>query len=280
MVKVTDVYREICQILSQNPNADNQFEAELLLEEILGKKTMDLPRDYLVPYEKYSQLISLAQRRQGGYPLQYILGKWQFFDIELTVGEGVLIPRADTESVCEAAFEVIKSIPKANVLDLCSGSGAIALAVKKYCPDTTVLALEKSKEAFVYLEKNIKDTGLTVLPILADVFWFDENIEDESFDVIISNPPYINQNLKGTLQKEIEFEPELALFTTDHGLRFYKFIAECYREKIKDNGYLIFEYGFDQKEWVKSIMQDFGYAIIKEITDLSGNPRGIIGQKR
>lgn len=280
MVKIAYLYKTICDILGQNPNSDKEFEADLLLEFVLGKKRSQLPMEFSVDAERIQKLEALAEKRKNGYPLQYILGKWQFFDLELAVGEGVLIPRADTETVCEAAFEIIKTIPQANVLDLCSGSGAIALAIKKYCPHTVVLALEKSSEAQAYLKKNIADTGLCVLPIMADLFWFDENIEEESFDVIIANPPYINPNLKGEMQKEVTYEPEMALFAGDNGLRFYKYIAEHYRDKIKEKGYLIFEYGFDQKEKVKTILFDFGYVIVKEIIDLSGNPRGVIARKQ
>ncbi|MEG0091294.1 MAG: peptide chain release factor N(5)-glutamine methyltransferase, partial [Oscillospiraceae bacterium] len=243
-----------------------------------GKKAVEIGSGG-ISQEEYETLVQLAQRRKEGYPLQYILGKWQFFDLELEVGEGVLIPRNDTESVCERAFKVIEQLDSPNVLDLCSGSGAIALAIKKYCPKATVLALEKSSVAYEYLKRNIASTGLMVLPIKADVFLFDENIEEESFDVIIANPPYVSEKLRGTMQKEVTYEPEMALFAADHGLRFYKFIAENYRDCLKDNGYLIFEYGFDQQKWVRQILQDEGYGIISEFEDLSGNPRGVIAQK-
>ena len=117
------------------------------------------------------------------------------------------------------------------------------------------------------------------MPVMADIFRFDEYVEDGAFDIIISNPPYVNPNLKGKMQKEVTCEPEMALFAEDNGLRFYKFIAEYYRDKLKEKGYLIFEYGFDQKEQVKLILIDSGYGIVKEITDLQGNARGVIARR-
>ena len=191
----------------------------------------------------------------------------------------MLIPRRDTEDICLAAFDYIKQFDSPNVLDLCSGSGAIALAIKRYCPDATVMALEKFPEAYRYLLKNIEKTGLRVLPVLGDVFNYDWIVEEETFDVIISNPPYINPDQQGKLQTEVSFEPATALFAPDSGLRFYKFISKYYRQTLKDGGYLIFEYGYDQAKQVRDILFKAEYRIVREIVDTAGNPRGIIAQK-
>lgn len=275
---INEVYRQMCEIMAQNQNSDAKFEADLLVEFVLGKKRIDVMGTDISD-ETAQKLMQLAQKRKDGYPLQYILGKWYFFDMELLVGEGVLIPRQDTETVCEAAFEVINQIAEPAVLDLCSGSGCIALAVKKYCPHSHVVAIEKSPEAYEYLKKNIEYTGLQILPMKADILRFDENIDEESFDVIVSNPPYINPNLKGSMQKEVTHEPEMALFAANDGLRFYRFIAHYYKKVLKEKGYLVFEYGFDQQTAVKNILTEEGYTIIKEIIDLGGNPRGVVAQK-
>ncbi|MEG2192171.1 MAG: peptide chain release factor N(5)-glutamine methyltransferase [Oscillospiraceae bacterium] len=279
MGTLLQVYTEMKNLLAENEIASASFEADCLIEFVLGGKRLDIGGDFLVPSEEEKQLIALCNKRREGYPLQYILKSWQFFDLELTVGEGVLIPRQDTETVCERAFTYIQKLRVPNVLDLCSGSGAIGLSIKKYCPNAVVSALEKSKEAYEYLLKNIQATGLAVLPILSDVFIFDDTVEDETFDVIISNPPYIREELQGKLQKEIDFEPPMALFAPKDGLRFYAFIIEYYKRTLKDGGLLIFEYGFDQKESVRYLLLRFDYRIIEEITDAGGNPRGIIAQK-
>jgi len=275
---INEIYRQMCSIMAQNPDSDARFEADLLVEFVLGKRRIDIMGSDISDQDA-QKLIQYAQSRKDGYPLQYILGKWYFFDMELLVGEGVLIPRQDTEIVCEAAFEAINKMDSPNVLDLCSGSGCIALAVKKYCPHSAVAAVEKSDAAYSWLEKNIAYTGLQVKPIKADVLCFDKNIGEKSVDVIISNPPYINPNLKGKMQKEVTHEPEMALFAESDGLLFYRYIAKHYKKVLKNNGYLVFEYGFDQQTAVKNILTDEGYTIIKEITDLGGNPRGVVAQK-
>ena len=279
MINLNTLIKQMTEILSQNENCEPKFEANQLLEFVLGKSRLDLGPMYRVSDADRQKLVSLCEKRKNGYPLQYILGSWQFFDLELEVGEGVLIPRRDTEDVCTAAFEYIQQIDSPNVLDLCAGSGAIALAVKKYCPDSTVMAIEKYPEAFEYLKRNIDKTGLRVLPVMGDVFNYDWIVEEETFDVIISNPPYINPDQQGKLQTEVGYEPSTALFASDKGLRFYKFISKYYRPALKDGGYLIFEYGYDQAKAVRDILFDTEYRIVKEIVDTAGNPRGIIAQK-
>ena len=279
MINLNTLFKQMTEILSRNENCEPKFEANQLLEFVLGKSRLDLGPMYQVSDADRQKLVSLCEKRKNGYPLQYILGSWQFFDLELEVGEGVLIPRRDTEDVCTAAFEYIQQIDSPNVLDLCAGSGAIALAVKKYCPDSMVMAIEKYPEAFEYLKRNIDKTGLRVLPVMGDVFNYDWIVEEETFDVIISNPPYINPDQQGKLQTEVGYEPSTALFASDKGLRFYKFISKYYRPALKDGGYLIFEYGYDQAKAVRDILFDTEYRIVKEIVDTAGNPRGIIAQK-
>lgn len=275
---IRELYRQMQEIMASNQNSDAAFEATCLIEFVTGKKRIDVMNDE-ADTQTEQKLMEYAHRRKEGYPLQYILGRWQFFDMELAVGEGVLVPRQDTETVCEAAFEVIRELGQPAVLDLCSGSGCIALAIKKFCPDAQVVAIEKSDEAFGYLKKNIELTGLQVLPVQGDVFKYDRHIEKESFDIIISNPPYIDPAVKPDLQTEVGFEPEMALFADDKGLEFYKFIAHYYRNILRSKGYLIFEYGYDQQKQVKNILTEEGYTIIKEITDLGGNPRGVVARK-
>ncbi|MBR5306669.1 MAG: peptide chain release factor N(5)-glutamine methyltransferase [Oscillospiraceae bacterium] len=276
---INTLYRQMCGIMEENPNSDAVFEANQLIEFVLGKKRIELlGKD--VSETDAQKLLEYAQKRKEGYPLQYILGRWQFFDMDLYVGEGVLIPRQDTETVCEAAFEVIEKMENPTVVDLCSGSGCIALAVKKFCTHSTVTAVEKSDEAFAYLEKNTDYTQLDVTSVKADIFEYDKVIEENSVDVIISNPPYIHPDVRATIQKEVSFEPDMALFAEEEGLLFYRYIAENYRKVLKKGGYLVFEYGFDQQTAVRNILLQTGYNIIKEIVDLGGNARGVVAQKQ
>ncbi|MBQ3394632.1 MAG: peptide chain release factor N(5)-glutamine methyltransferase [Oscillospiraceae bacterium] len=271
--------REKCaRILSDNEYCDVSFELPILAELATGKKRGELFLDDEIDSFDCARLISLCTRRKEGYPLQYLLGKWDFMDLELNVGEGVLIPRQDTECVCEAALRHLEGINRPVVIDLCSGTGAIALAIKKHCPKRTVLALEKSEEAYRYLEKNIESTALEVLPIKYDVFRFDYVPEEGTFDMIVSNPPYIDRTLEGTRQKELSYEPREALYTSGGGLRFYRFIAEYFRRTLKDGGYLVFECGSDQYDRLQRILSGYGYSIVEKITDLGGNDRGIVAR--
>ena len=138
---INELYRQMCAVIGENTDSDPSFEANQLIEYVLGKKRIELFGADICK-EDAEKLMQYAQQRKEGYPLQYIIGKWYFFDMELMVGEGVLVPRQDTETVCEAAFEVINTIDTPTVLDLCSGSGCIALATKRFCPNANVTAVE------------------------------------------------------------------------------------------------------------------------------------------
>ena len=275
---IRELYRQMCEIIAQNPESDAQFEANQLVEFVTGKKRIDVMHE-TADEQTEQKLMEYAQKRKDGYPLQYIIGIWQFFDLDLYVGEGVLVPRQDTQTVCEAAFEVINTIDTPTVLDLCSGSGCIALATKRFCPNANVTAVEKSDEAFRYLQKNIAHTQLDITAVKADIVYYTDTVADETVDVIISNPPYIDPAVKPQMQKEVTFEPEMALFAEDKGLWFYSFIAKSYYSKLKKGGYLVFEYGFDQKQAVRDILLNNGYTVVKEITDMGANPRGIVAKK-
>ena len=279
MIKFSQAYKQIKEILQNNPECTLPFEADCLVEFVLSKKRLEIAQDYEIDQNDYDKLIKLCETRKNGYPLQYILGSWQFFDMTLKIGEGVLIPRQDTETVCQHAFEIINQFDYPSVIDLCSGSGAIAMAIKRYCPDSSVVAVEKSPEAYDYMVENIKSNNLAVVPVLADIFRFAAKIEEKSMYVIIANPPYVDPEYNSELQTAVTYEPEMALFAQDNGLRFYKYISQYYYPAIKENGYLIFEHGFDQHEKIKAITLQFGYKYIKEITDLTGYSRGIIVQK-
>ena len=273
-----DLYRLMTDIIGQNPQSDARFEADQLVEFVTGQKRIQIMSQPVDEATK-QKLLQFAAKRKEGYPLQYIIGRWQFFDMELCVGEGVLVPRQDTETVCEAAFKVLKDMPSPCVLDLCSGSGCIALAVKRFFPSAQVTALEKSADAFHYLQKNIVHTGLPVEAVQGDVFGFEDTVAQHSFDLIISNPPYIDPAVADTLQQEVKHEPQMALFAADKGLLFYSYISQNYKKLLKTGGFMVFEYGFDQQAQVREILCSQGFSIVGEIIDYGGNPRGVVAQK-
>ncbi len=218
------------------------------------------------------ELNALLQRRIAGEPLQYILGEWEFYDLPFFVGEGVLIPRPDTETLAEFAIDRAGT-EETTCMDLCSGSGCLAITVDKHCPNATVYAMEKSDEAYRYLEKNIERNLSSVRAIKGDV------LEDDfgEYDLIISNPPYIKTADLDTLQKEVKREPQMALDGGEDGLMFYRKIAEKWVPHLKSGGTLAVEIGIGQGNDVKKIFEKSGLKNIGSRNDLSGVERVIFG---
>ena len=218
-----------------------------------------------------SEAIEFANRRISGEPLQYILGEWEFYGLPFYVGEGVLIPRADTETLVDAALEIIGDKPL-RVADLCSGSGAIAIAVAKNST-AKVTAIEKSEIAFSYLERNAERNGAEVECLLGDLFgeW------NEKFDLILSNPPYIASAVVEGLSEEVKREPKMALDGGTDGLDFYKRLTSYWKTRINAGGHLAVEIGYDQGESVVALFEQNGFEDVTLIKDYGGNDRVIFG---
>lgn len=254
---------------------DARFDAEQIVINKLGISLSRLKTDDIEITEKQcSEILCDINRRANHYPLQYILGVWEFYSLPFKVGEGVLIPRPDTEVLVDAALKFIGGSKGLKVIDLCSGSGAIAVAIAKYKAGQNVTALEKSEIAFEVLKENIKLNGVKVNAVHGDVF---EPIEDGSYDLIISNPPYIKKAVLDTLQAEVKHEPSMALDGGEDGLKFYKAIAELWVPKLKPGGAVMVEIGYTQAAEVTGIFREVGLEHIECIKDLSGNNRVIIG---
>lgn len=218
-----------------------------------------------------NEAFCLAEQRISGEPLQYLLGSWEFYGLPFYVGKGVLIPRADTEILVDTAIKIIKN-QKLKVVDLCSGSGAIAIAVAKNS-NAEVTAIEKSDEAFCYLQKNVKLNEAKVECVKGDVFC-DYN---ESYDLILSNPPYIPTDVIEGLSQEVKKEPVMALDGGKDGLVFYKHLTSVWKNRLNKGGHLAVEIGYDQAEAVSSLFMENGFSEVKTIKDFSGNDRVIIG---
>ncbi|MCQ4021986.1 MULTISPECIES: peptide chain release factor N(5)-glutamine methyltransferase [unclassified Ruminococcus] len=227
--------------------------------------------------QKEAMLNTLANRRANGEPLQYILGKWQFMGNDFYVGTGVLIPREDTQCVVEAAINALKGRQNLKIIDLCSGTGAIAISLAKEL-DCSVLAVELYDEAFSYLEKNIRLNGTeNVRAFKADVLKNYDNIQYEPLDLIISNPPYIESDEIKTLQTEVQFEPKTALDGGADGLMFYRSIIKNWSSKLRCGGMLCFELGEGQYESVRKLMENAGFENIGFERDLGEIKRCIYG---
>ncbi len=213
-----------------------------------------------------------VKRRQKGEPLQYILGEWEFYSLPLSVGKGVLIPRADSELLVDLALEELGALTSATVLDLCAGSGAIGIAVSHHFPQASVFLVEKSGRAFSYLKKNIARNKVSALPVRADIFRYQP---PQKVDLILCNPPYIEKGEKKSLSREVKKEPALALFGGRDGMKFYRFLSLAAPRWLKKNGKLLLEIGWTQAEAVASLLQQAGFTSVEVFDDLAGRPRAI-----
>lgn len=211
--------------------------------------------------KKFSELDTLIRRRIEGEPLQYLLGKWEFMGRNFKVGPGVLIPRPETELLCEKAVSYLKNKKDATVYDLCSGSGCIGITLKKECPDIYVFLVEKSLDALEYLNYNVKKLcPKTFITITVGNVLCIESFEDHpKADLIISNPPYIKTSDIASLQKEVTFEPVMALDGGEDGLAFYRYIINNWSLYLKDDGVMMFEIGEDQGTEVSEIFKNAGF---------------------
>lgn len=228
-----------------------------------------------VPDALYEKAAAMARRRASGEPIQYVLGSWSFMGREYKVGEGVLIPRDDTEVVVVETLKLMQNVPEPKIVDLCSGSGIIAITLYKELQNADVYAVEKSEQAFRYLQENIKRNQAKVKAILSDLTDCADDFADGSLDMIVSNPPYIPSPELPGLQKEVQNEPRLALDGGDDGCDFYRTILSLWSRKLKKGGRIAFEIGEDQYETVAGLLRQYGFSDIKGHPDIQGITRAV-----
>lgn len=259
---------------------DAQFDLHQLFNKYFGKNVRLLQPELPVSEEQKKAVESDVRMLKSGYPLQYILGEWDFFGLTLKVGEGVLIPRADTEITVETALTKLKGRRNAKIADLCSGTGAIALAIAENCKDCEVFAVELYDEAYSYLCENITELKQDrVKAVKADVFGDLSGVLPNELDMIVSNPPYITADEMNELSVQVKHEPETALFGGEDGLDYYRSIAETAARLLKKGGCLLFEGGYRQANDIAEIMRKSGFIDIFANKDMAGISRCICGQK-
>ena len=276
---VGEAYRKTKDILTEAGFEAPAFEALCLTEKVFGFNRLALitnGEETVASEEKLAVLAELTEKRLNHEPLQYLLGKWSFMGIDLLVGEGVLVPRNDTEVVTSLCIDYLSCKESPNVIDLCAGSGAISLAIEKYA-NCKVTAVELSDKAFSYLTQNIKLNNSAVNALNGDIFECHKDIADNSLDLIVSNPPYIKTADIASLQKEVQHEPAMALDGGESGLDFYRRIVPLWKSKLKAGGALAFELGEGQYDEVSRILADNGFGGITESIDFGGIQRAIIG---
>ena len=260
---------------SLSDTADNpDLEAAMLLCHLLEKPKSHLyawPEAQLTQAQQlqYQQLIE--QRRQGT-PIAYILQQREFWSLPLRVTPDTLIPRAETELLVEQAIHRLQEWQNPSVADLGTGSGAIALAVSSERPDARVVATDLQQAALDVATENARRLGLQNLAFHAGD-WCDALPEGERFDVILSNPPYIESADPHLSQGDLPYEPRSALVSGDDGLDAIRTIIDQAPARLKQNGWLILEHGYNQADAVRQLMQSAGMSGIASHRDLAGQPR-------
>ena len=249
---VIDLFRYCKEKLSFSHSPE--FDSICIFEDLLSiSKSKIYFNDNIATDEQIKIVEDAIKRRENGEPLQYILGKWDFYDLTFNVGKGVLIPRPETEMLVDFALEKIKDIKSPIVYDLCAGSGCIGLTVAYHRKDAKVYLLEKEDDALAYLKSNKEKYNLdNTYVIQGDLFNVDFSQISQA-DVILSNPPYIPASEIDGLQKEVHFEPVTALDGGADGLDFYRCICDKWISKVKKNGYVALECGEEQSADIISI---------------------------
>lgn len=265
----------VIEILEGASIEDSGFEADQLIAHVceVTQATLRLDGFRKITAEQEEQLIHLAKKRAEHYPLQYLLGEWEFYSLPFKVNENVLIPRADTELLVDLALGYIGESENLDIIDLCSGSGCVAIAIDKNTRNCTIAAAEKYKNTLEVLEQNIKlnKSGVTAYEcdVLKEVFG--------SYDLIVSNPPYIRSEVVPTLEKDVLTEPSVALDGGKDGLEFYRAILNKWLPTLKPGGALMVEIGYDQGDEVMELFKASKLTNIECKCDLNGNQRVIIG---
>ena len=232
--------------------------------------------DEEMPEELQHEFEVLIKKRAERVPLQYITGEQEFMGMTFHVNSNVLIPRQDTETLVEEALKVVK--PGMKVLDMCTGSGCVLISILKNVHGTGGYGYDISKQAINVAKENAKLNDVPAIFERSNLF---EDVADETFDVIVSNPPYIRSDEIPFLMPEVsEFEPHEALDGKEDGLFFYRKIIQESPDYLTDGGYLLFEIGYDQGEAVKNLMEAQDFACVEIKKDLSGLDRLVFGFAR
>lgn len=279
-MNIFEAYNKTKKELEKAGIEDYVFEAKQIIKHITGMSSSEILMNYTKELGEYREnnLTAIIKQRTVRYPLQYIFGEWSFYGRSFYVGPGVLIPRADTETVIDVCLENISPEKSVKVLDLCAGSGCIGITIAAERKNANVTMVEKYTEAARYLERNIKRHATeNALLVPGDVCA--GAASEAEYDLIVSNPPYVAPSEMNTVSPEVEYEPETALLGGDDGLDFYRIITENYKSSLVPGGMLVFEVGAAQAEGVKQILTDAGFEKATARKDANSIDRVIYGFK-
>ena len=257
-------------------NSNRHFEAVWMVRKLFSLTGNHVLLDVEIDLDeaKKEALRRWIEKRNQGYPLQYLFGEWDFFGRTFLVGEGVLIPRSETEILVETVLSYIKGRPAPKLLDLCSGSGCIAVTLALERRDASVTAVELSSDALKCLTKNdqLHQSGVRI--ISGDALRLSL---EEKWDAIVSNPPYLTKEEMDHLQTEVTYEPKMALYGEEDGLFFYRRLTQIWKTRLKPGGMLAFEVGDHQGDSVARILRENGFSKVCQTADYHGIIRVVTG---
>lgn len=276
-ILVRDIIKKAQNTLEAAGIADSQVDSWLLAEFVFGITRAKYYADMQMTVdekdaEKYNELVN---QRAGHIPLQHLVGTQEFMGLTFKVNENVLIPRQDTELLVENVADCLGN-GKRTVLDMCTGSGCIAVSIDRLSKDSKVTAVDISEKALEVAQENNRFNNANVTFIQSDLF---TNVTGR-YDIIVSNPPYIRTDEIPKLMEEVKsHEPVMALDGMEDGLYFYKKICNEASDYLNDNGKIFFEIGYDQGDDVSEILRKNRFCNIEVLKDLSGNDRVVIARK-
>lgn len=283
MKTYNEVYLGVRSILRQRGVEDYSLEARLIVSKAAGKTVAELLRDLnlYTSEEIAGRSFDYAARRLRGEPIAYIAGSWEFYGLPMIVNDSVLIPRPDTEVIVDAVKELVTGWRMdARILDLCCGSGCIACALGHELPASRIVAADVSTDALDVCKKNLRLNRLTarIIPLQADAL-SSPPCSTGSFDVIVSNPPYIRTDEIPTLESSVkDYEPLIALDGGEDGLKFYRAIIKYWKVLLREGGCIVFEVGEEQAGPVCEMLESAGFRETYTRTDAAGTERVVVGR--
>ena len=278
MVNIESNLRQASDALhkvSESPRLD----AEVLLSQALAQDRTHLRAwpDKKLTVEQQRNFETLLQRRLSGIPIAYLTGHREFWSREFEVSPDVLIPRPDTELLIECALKLIPNVPTFKLIDLGTGSGVIAITLAAERPLADVTATDICPRALAIARRNAHKHGTDNI-VFTENHWLDSLPADASFNLVISNPPYIAEEDPHLARGDVRFEPQRALVAKRQGLSDIEIIVSSARKHLANPGHLLIEHGYDQQQPVQRIFKEQNYREIKTHRDLSGQPRVTYGQ--
>ena len=280
-IEMQNVYLRLKNKLEENGIIAASFELRQIFGVVSGDNFYQIRLENEFSEEEIIRLEDMVDRRIKGEPLQYIIGEWEFMGLPFKVREGVLIPRSETELLCEYGFDFLETRPENSrrVLDLCCGTGCIGITAAKYVKGADVTLIDKYDIPLEITKENAALNGVNVNIVRGDALSAPDE-KSGKFDLILTNPPYITAEDMKTLQKEVTYEPETALFGGDDGLDFYRSITEHYVPLLNENGALMAEIGIGEMLPVCEMFEAAGLSDVCAIKDYNDIPRIVIGLKK